>query len=160
MWVFTTGGFVSAVQDKKDPDRVVIRARDKQSLETLLEGVTLAGAAAEQDPELHDAELYRVGEITTGEGTDYRWRTRLSKATFAIWLQYEVMNYLGYTNFKDALTPARGKKYHDAAMNVWVAMLAVDDGPKGKGRWPNYSGAPEPTDEELAAIDAAWGVKP
>lgn len=165
MWLITTGGFVSAVQDPKNEDGVVVRARDKKSLETMLEGITLAGAAAEKDSELHDASLYRVGEIVTGQGTDYRWRTKMSKATFAIFVQYEVMNFLTYSNFKNALTESRGDVWHDAAMNVWVDMLAVDDGPKKKGRngrygsWGDLTGRPEPTDAELAEIDAAWGIK-
>lgn len=153
MWIISTGGFVSAVQDPKDSDRLVIRSRDRQSLVTMLEGIELAGAAAGDT----DGELYTASSIVTGQGTDYRYRVRLSKATFAIWVQYEVLNFLTYPNFKNALTESRGKVWHDAAMNVWVDMLKTDDGPKtvGQKSW-DLSGAPEPTPEELEAIEAAF----
>ena len=35
MWVFTTGGFVSAVEHRDNPDLVMVRARDEQSLKTI-----------------------------------------------------------------------------------------------------------------------------
>lgn len=134
MWVFTTGGFVSAVQLRSNPDLVMVRARDRQSLETMLEGVELAGAAND--------EVFERPEIVSVPG-DYRWRVTVSKATFVLFLQFEVLNYLNYDNFKNALTESRGKVYHDAAMGVWVKMLAVDDGPI----------------EETGPRDHAWGLQ-
>lgn len=134
MWVFTSGGFVSAVQHRDNEDLVMVRARDRQSLETMLEGVELTGAA--------DGEVFDRPEIVSVPG-DYRWRVTVSKATFVLFLQFEVLNYLNYDNFKDALSASRGKIYHDAAMGVWVKMLAVDDGPK----------------EETGARDRAWGLQ-
>lgn len=133
MWIFTTEGFISAVADKKDPDKLVIRARDKKSLESMLQTIELAGEAINADAE-EGVEAVEFGpfEIVTGQGTDYRWRVSgMDKGTFALFMQFEIMNFLSYTNYKDALTESRGEKYHRAAMNVWVDMLAVDDGPKG-----------------------------
>lgn len=157
MWIFTTGGFVSAVEDKNNAEGVVVRARDRAALVNMLEGIELAGNAS--------GDAQAVGEIVTGEGTDYRWRVRLSKATFAIWLQYEVLNFLDYGNFKNALTAERGDDYHRACMNVWTDMLAVDDGPKqtGKKRNWNLTGrdgggwGPEPTFSELRKMERELG---
>ena len=136
MWIFTTEGFVSAVEDKTDADKVVVRARDKKSLEAMLQTIELAGDAINHDA-ADGVEPVEFGpyEIVTGLGTDYRWRVSgIDKGTFALFMQFEIMNFLGYGNFKDALTKSRGDEYHDAAMNVWVDMLAVDDGPKLKGK--------------------------
>lgn len=158
MWIFTTGSFVSAVQHRDNPDLVMVRARDKESLETMLEGIELAGVA--------DAEKFERPEIISVPG-DYRWRVTISKATFAIYLQFEVLNYLNYENYKDALTKVRGEKWHRAAMGVWTSMLAVDDGPKAEVSERNWAygvhgfdggPAPEPwaemTDDEYAEMMA------
>jgi hypothetical protein len=134
MWVFTSGGFVSAVQLRSNEDMLMVRARDRQSLETMLEGIELAGAAND--------EVFERPEIVSVPG-DYRYRVTVSKATFVLFLQFEVLNYLNYDNFKNALTASRGKEWHDAAMGVWVKMLAVDDGPK----------------EEVTERNSAWGLQ-
>jgi hypothetical protein len=134
MWVFTSGGFVSAVQHRDNEDLVMVRARDRQSLETMLEGIELAGNA--------NGEVFDRPEIVTVPG-DYRWRVTVSKATFVLFLQFEVLNYLNYDNFKTALTAARGETWHSATMGVWVKMLAVDDGPT----------------EETGPRDRAWGLQ-
>lgn len=134
MWIFTTGGFVSAVQLRSNPDLVMVRARDQLSLETMLEGIELAGTAND--------EVFERPEIVSVPG-DYRYRVTISKATFVLFLQFEVLNYLNYDNFKTALTASRGEKWHDAAMGVWVKMLAVDDGPV----------------EETEPRNHAWGLQ-
>lgn len=162
MWIFTTEGFISAVQDPKDPDAVQVRARDRKSLESMLQSIELAGEAI-NDAADEGVEPVDLGshEIVTGLGTDYRWRVQgLKKGTFALFLQFEVLNYLEYTNFKNALTASRGEGYHKAAMNVWVDMLAVDDGPKlknGKQDW-NLTGrdfGAEPSWAEIREAELA-----
>lgn len=160
MWIFTTEGFISAVQDRKDEDKVVVRARDKKSLEAMLQTIELAGEAINRDA-ADGVEPVEFGpyEIVTGLGTDYRWRVSgIDKGTFALFMQFEIMNFLGYSNFKDALTKSRGRVFHDAAMSVWVDMLAVDDGPKVAGRAWDLTGADwsnEPSWEELRDLEAA-----
>lgn len=158
MWVFGTFGFLSAVQDKKDEsgDRLLVRARDRRSLQIFIDSVNLAGAA--QNEGGVPVEDLSYDDIVTGEGTDYAYRVRMSKGTFALGVQFEILNFLEYGNFKDALTGARGKTYHDAAMNVWVDMLAVDDRPKDERyrAWALHEDeiVEPPTDEELAEIEA------
>lgn len=123
MWITSTSGFLSAVLDTEDSNRLVVRARDRRSLEAMIETIRLAGAAA-GDP---DGPEYQFGAIVTRKGTDYRWRVRVSKATFAHFMSYEIMHCITYPNFKNALKEARGEVWADAASNVWVDMLAVDD---------------------------------
>ena len=36
MWIFTTKGFFSVVQDKNDHDKVVIRSRVKKDIENMV----------------------------------------------------------------------------------------------------------------------------
>lgn len=160
MWIFTTEGFISAVQDKKDDEKLVIRARDRAALESMLQTIELAGEAINRDAE-DGVEPVEFGpyEIETGKGTDYRWRVAgMDRGTFALFMQFEIMNFLHYTNYKDALTKSRGRVYHDAAMNVWVDMLAVDDGPPaapGRG-WDltgGYYDPEEPSWAELRALE-------
>lgn len=111
MWVFTNGGFYSAVQHRKDSDLLMVRARDKQSLETLVEDLGKQG------------EL----EIYLEKGSDYPWRVVISKVQWVTFLEKETMDYLIYDNFKSSLTATRGKVWHDAAMAVWSAMHRVQD---------------------------------
>lgn len=114
MWVMTTGGFVSAVQETGEPDKVSVRARDRQSLQTLLD--TVETVVGEDAP-----------EIRTGEGTDYPYRVTVTKKAFAHYLAFEVIEYLKYDNFKSAATASRGEKWHDALMDTWIAMRKVTD---------------------------------
>jgi hypothetical protein len=128
MWVMSQHGFVSAVEDWDDPSLFRVRARDKKSLQHLIDILKENGENVE--------DL----KIVTGVGTDYRHRVILPRDMFNTYL-LAVSGEVDYPNFKDAVTKTRGEKWHDALMDVWVAMLAVDDGPRRKGRqsW-NLSG--------------------
>lgn len=121
MWIFTSAGFVSAVQHRDDENLLMVRGRDKESLFTMLQGIEAAGKANDEDYGVDAMTIY------SEEISDYPWRVVVSKATFAIWVQFEILNYLNYHNFKNALTQIKGEKWHRAAMNVWTAMLAVED---------------------------------
>jgi len=122
MWVMFEDGFVSAVQDRDDAAILRIRSRDRRSLDIMLDKLRLVG---------QDVEGL---EPITAEGTDYRWRVIMPRELFGIFL-LEVADEISYPNFKDQVTRTRGKKWHDAFMNVWVAMLDTDDGPKYKRGW-------------------------
>jgi hypothetical protein len=166
MWIFTTEGFISAVQDSTDDEKLVIRARDRKSLESMLQTIELAGEAINRDAEEGvEPVVFGPYKIETGKGTDYRWRVSgIDRGTFALFMQFEIMNFLQYTNYKNALTESRGKVYHDAAMRVWVDMLAVDDGVKIPGRQWDLSGADwdedEPSWEEIRAMELEDGAGP
>jgi hypothetical protein len=78
MWIFTDTGFVSAVCHFDDPGQLVVRARDRRSLEALAESA--------------DVEI-------RAEGTDYPFRVFVAKDQFAAWLMH-VVETLDYPNFK------------------------------------------------------------
>ena len=106
MWIFTDTGFVSAVADSANEEQLVVRARDRASLEPL--------AAIDGD------------QILVGVGTDYRYRVLCSRETFTYWVA-EQATTIDYPNFKSRVTKTRGHRFADALMKVWTAMLAVDD---------------------------------
>ena len=106
MWIFTDTGFVSAVADSANDEQLVVRARDRASLEPL--------AAIDGD------------QILVGVGTDYRYRVLCSRETFTYWVAEQAMG-IDYPNFKSRVTKTRGHRFSDALMKVWTAMLAVDD---------------------------------
>lgn len=129
MWVMTQNGFVSAVQDEKDQSLLKIRARDKISLQSVLDHLTAAGS-----------DVSRI-KIVTGAGTDYRWRIRIPRDLFSVYL-LTVADEIDYDNFKNRVTKTRGKKFHDALMDVWVAMLKVDDGKVDRAKPWDLAGRP------------------
>lgn len=115
---------MSAVQHRQDHDKVMIRARDKQSLVTMLEGLELCGNAWKEDGQ----ELEVDFKIETSSKGDYRHRVVMPKTTFALWLQFEVLSYLTYPNFKSELAKNRGPEFNSAAHSVWSTMHKVSDG--------------------------------
>ena len=64
MWIFTSGGFVSIVENYKQPGFLLVRARKKEHLREFL---TAQGQLAS------DAH-----EISETPGRDYRWRVSVS----------------------------------------------------------------------------------
>lgn len=109
MWVMTTGGFVSAVQHRDDASKVMVRARDRQSLATMVADIK----------EVDDSAIY------TEAGSDYRWRVVVSKEQFKEFLAREVDGYLDYDNFKNRVSKTLGQRWHDAYLQVWVTMLRM-----------------------------------
>lgn len=106
MWLFTQHGFLSAVQHYDNPDTIVVRARDKRSLEMLAELVDL--------------------EIINTPGNDYPYRVHAPRGEFMSYLMTEV-EMLNYGNFKDQLHSSRGERYYGAASRVWRVMHDVED---------------------------------
>ena len=107
MWVFTQDGFVSAVDNKQVEGKLTVRARDRQSLETLAD---LAGT------EIVESPPYR----------DYEYRVHVTREQFSEWMRLNI-EFLDYPNFKNRVWDTRGDVYHDACSDVWGAMLAVSD---------------------------------
>lgn len=106
MWVFTDHGFISAVQHHSMPDTVVVRARDKRSLERI-------------------SNKYGT-DIVQLRGTDYPHRTYVTREQFAEYMASEAEK-VDYTNYKSRLHVTRGDVYYDAATSVWSTMHEVQD---------------------------------
>lgn len=103
----TTAGFTSAVLHPALDGRLVVRARDHESLEDL---VAVLG--------LEQTVIY------TEFPSDYPYRVAVTKEQYKTYVCAAV-DGIKYRNFKDAATAKRGRIYHDALMQVWTAMLAL-----------------------------------
>ncbi len=106
MWIFTETGFVSAVRHFSEKDKLVVRARDQKSLESLSNSVGL--------------------EIISTPSNDYPYRVLVADSVFVKWLSKQTMA-VDYTNFKDRVHDTRGHDFAGALMGVWSEMRQVED---------------------------------
>lgn len=97
MWLFSTAGFVSIVEYKPDPTRLLVRARHADDIPALF-GV---GVTVEVNPT-----------------ADYRFRSVISRERVAEVIAAKVAD-IHYPNFKNTLNDHRRAA---AYMNVWAAM--------------------------------------
>ena len=77
MWLCFNNAFVSAVADSDDPDRLVVRARRREHLES----------------------VFGDEPIIVNAGTDYKYRVVADRRVFADLVHKAVMD-VNYTNFK------------------------------------------------------------
>ena len=103
MWIFTSTGFVSVVEHRDDPERLVVRARDRASLDAL---VARTGAP-----------------INPWQGSDYAFRIVVDRPVLAAWLA-DVARAIDYTNYMSSALAARGGRFEAALHDVWRAMMA------------------------------------
>lgn len=106
MWIFGQTGFISAVRHYSEPNTIVVRARDRQSLEELAE---TTDAPIERSPV-----------------SDYPYRVHVAQADFTAWL-LNCVDAVDYTNFKDRVHDTRGDAFVSVLMNVWETMHNVED---------------------------------
>lgn len=104
MWVFTETGFVSAVVSLHNREQFIVRARDRQSLESISE---MADVAIHATPE-----------------RDYPFRVFVTRDQFAEWMSV-AMATMEYNNFKSRVTVTRGADFVDALHSVWSVMHRV-----------------------------------
>lgn len=120
MWIFSSIGFFSAVAGKTndgkiDPFKIVVRARLKDHLITLVKKYTILNGT----------------EITQSVSTDYRFRIVVDKATW-IEVMMSLTEDVDYSNFKNSV-PHDSTGYHQACVNVWGVMNSLQ-----------YRGDPKP----------------
>jgi len=109
MWLFTAQGFYSVVAHRRDPGRVIVRARAREDLEAL----------KEQIPSLR---------IFEDEQADYRYR---AVAAHEEWVAAVAVLAAGidYPNFKAAVAERQGRERERTYMRVWAEMLSLQ-GPR------------------------------
>ena len=103
MWIFTTSGFISAV---KIDDHIIVRARDKKSLEPLAH--------------------FTHQSIKHTPLSDYPYRLTSNSKQFAQWTEAMASN-IDYSNFKSEVALTRGNKFAKALSKVWSDMHDVED---------------------------------
>jgi hypothetical protein len=111
LWIFTTKGFFSIVEHKKDLNRVVIRARvrkDIDNMKMLFEELDL-----------------RVSDVVENVSSDYRYRVFASRSDWTS-VMTQLITDMGYTNFKNAVYEADSPKVrdnrHEAYLDIWAIM--------------------------------------
>ena len=111
MWIFTSTGFVSAVVHRDDPDLIVVRARDRESLNSLIK---------------------RTGaEVNPWKGSDYAFRIVVPRTEFTAWTA-EQAQAIDYTNFKSSAHSRRGGPFADVLHKVWDVMYGFQRGQQGR----------------------------
>lgn len=113
MWLFTETGFVSAVCDVKDKSTMVVRARDRKSLEAI-------------------SKTYGKDIIELSK-RDYAYRVFLTKEELTDWMSRAIAD-ANYTNYKSRMEHTRGHAFVDALHDVWSVMLKTTDTAKAKAR--------------------------
>jgi hypothetical protein len=106
MWIYTPTGFISAVAKRSNPTNLTVRARDRRSLDGLVE---LSGATA-----------------TIGEGTDYPYRVVVTRELFKHWMSTQIDD-LSYSNFKTEAERVSGYEYASVLGMIWHDSLTLED---------------------------------
>lgn len=108
MWIFSSAGFFSVVQDVDDPDVLVVRARIASDLDELRQ---------------------LVPELSTTARTpmrDYPYRARASREALARGLAL-VLDTLLYSNFKDSVAALQGLPREQLYAQVWSVMSNAEE---------------------------------
>ena len=106
MWVFTKYGFISAVEHRDNPELVMVRARDENSINHLADNFGL--------------------KVTKTESADYLYRVTMTRTQFEKFLKDYARHELSYDNFKDSIINV---KFHDACIDVWKVMYDFQNKP-------------------------------
>lgn len=117
MWVTTTSGFVSIVQDRDDPAVLQVRARAPEDITA-----TFPGA-----------------EVITTPGSDYRYRARVNRREVADVVSDAIMAISYESHFKDvaiAQSPPNHQRFA-AYYACWSALAEMQD-------FAPYSTVPRP----------------
>jgi hypothetical protein len=106
MWIFSKRGFVSIVQHRQLPGKLLVRARTKADLENFVRLLDEIGGRKHPVQETPDA--------------DYGYRTVACKRVVANAVS-RITTEIDYTNFKNGVhgDPARDSAY----LEVWSAMV-------------------------------------
>jgi hypothetical protein len=105
MWLFTTQGFYSVVAHRRDPDKLIVRARAREDLEAL----------RRQIPELR---------VFSDRGADYRWRTVVTRAEWVAAVA-QLAEELDYDNFKRGVASRQGHERERVYHRVWTALRVL-----------------------------------
>lgn len=106
MWLFTEHGFISAVTHRDDSNLMMVRARDKKSLDKLVE---ISGCLPE-----------------TTLDADYPHRIVVSKKHLKEFMSNTIEEAM-YDNFKTQVGKTRGYKFAMPLHDVWEVMHEVED---------------------------------
>ena len=105
MWLMTTRGFYSVIEHRRDPERLIVRARVKEDIEAL-------------------GELIPEIEPRSDGGADYRWRAVVSRAEWVVALA-RMGSEIDYPNFKAAVAQRQGAERARCYTEVWQVLRRI-----------------------------------
>lgn len=105
MWLMSETGFVSAVTHWDNPEIIVVRARDYDSLTPIAD---FADQTVKHTPD-----------------NDYPARVEVPRTVFAEWVTTQIEK-MTYSNYKDRMYSTRGRDFTQALSDVWSTMHKVE----------------------------------
>ena len=105
MWLMTTRGFYSIVEDFHDRDQLLVRARVREDL----------GAVADLVPGL---------EVEETPERDYRFRASVARDVWASAVA-QLAREIDYPNFKNAVAERQGVDRAHVYGDVWATLLEL-----------------------------------
>lgn len=105
MWLMTETGFVSAVTHWDNPEIIVVRARDYESLLPVAD--------------------YAEQVIQHTPNNDYPIRVEVKREVFAEYVAGQITS-MTYSNYKDRMYSTRGRDFTHALTSVWSTMHEVE----------------------------------
>lgn len=105
MWLMSETGFVSAVTHWENPEIIVVRARDYESLLSVAE--------------------YAEEVIQHTPDNDYPIRVEVKREVFAEYVAGQIAS-MTYSNYKDRMYSTRGSDFTHALSSVWSTMHQVE----------------------------------
>lgn len=115
MWIFSTAGFFSIIEDSDDPSRVEVRSRAKISLLFMIDTLAQLNPLEEHHPKV------------TRSGGDYPYCINIKKTQLADWARQEIMEYVNYDDFAEKMLHERGPQYRDVLLECWASSLKLTD---------------------------------
>lgn len=109
MWVFTEHGFFSATRSLVEPDKIQIRARNRDHLVRLRDRMARIGDG--------EGGYLRGGDILETPEADYQWRMIVAPETW-VRIMADVSFEVDYSNFK-----GRCGEQDWADFMVWMTVL-------------------------------------
>lgn len=114
MWIVTNKSFLSAVQDRNDTNKFVVRARVKGDLESFF-----------------GSDI----KVLETDNSDYRFRTFVDLELFKTKMIEEI-NSIDYSNFKDSVKDYERYGWYT---QIWSVMYRVQENLYGVQKWwENY----------------------
>ncbi|MEC7989412.1 MAG: hypothetical protein VX151_05685 [Candidatus Thermoplasmatota archaeon] len=98
MWLFVSGGFLSVVAHRTQPENLLVRARHPE----------------------HIRVFFSEAEQIHMPGADYPYRTVVSRDAVQSAMVNQIQT-MAYDNFKASIDDL---EYHDACLDIWRTMWA------------------------------------
>jgi hypothetical protein len=111
MWIVSTPGFVSIIVGRDDKDILVVRSRDRESLEPFVDRLRAA------------PDLVVIEHTPTA---DYAYRVRVPREVVAE-VVAEAVRHIRYDNVKTAVARSRGVKYGTVLNDAWVVFKRLEE---------------------------------